>query len=114
MKSILIASALALSACSTGLGGPVQTPTDVVAPPVVVTAVDTFSKAVDGYAAVARAAALAVRADVLTDDQLRMVRTLNNQALALIEGGIGGLTIAQRAASLELLTKQLNSILGIK
>jgi hypothetical protein len=114
MKKILLATALALSACSLPSGGPVQAPTEVPVPPVVITAVDSFSRAVDAYAAVARAAELAVRADVLTDDQLRLVRTLNNRAIELIEGGNTGLTIAQRAASLELLTKQLSSILGIK
>jgi lipoprotein-anchoring transpeptidase ErfK/SrfK len=112
MKNILIAVALALSACSTAPVGPVQSPSEVSVPPVVISAVDAFSKAVDGYAAAARAAQIAVTADVLSDDQLRMVRTLNNKALELIEGGNTGLTIAQRAASLELISKQLNSILG--
>lgn len=70
--------------------------------------------AADAYATAANLAAAAIRADTphLADDQLRLVRTLNDQAAKLLSGADTSLSLASRAASLSLIVTQLHSIIG--
>lgn len=68
--------------------------------------------ATDAYTGVATLVTAAVNHGAFTPDQLRMIATLNDQALKLIKGTDASLTAAQRAASLGLIVTQLHSILG--
>ncbi len=111
-KHIGIALALSLSACAQPIaigGAPVAIGEDVL-----VKSTDALSIAADAYAATATVAAAAVRQGAFTDDQLRMIRTLNNHADGLLRGSDATLTQAQRAASLIATITQLKSILARK
>jgi hypothetical protein len=110
MRSLILAAALALSACTAGT----TTATNPVAvgDTVVVSATDGLSYAADAYAAAASVLTVAIKNGALSDEQLRMVRGLNNHALSLLNGADTTLTQAQRAASVLLAVKQMRSILG--
>lgn len=113
MKKLLIsltACSLAVSACTTPSAGTsgVQATADVV----VLNGTKALVIATDAYTAAANAAAVAVKAGHLNNDQLRMIDTLNDQALAYINGADTALSVAQRAAGLSLVVTQLHSILG--
>lgn len=112
-RAILVASALALSACQT----PALTdtaPAVAVGQNVLVLGTNALADAADAYTVVANAAAVAVRAGLLNNDQLVQLRDLNNRAAALLSGASTGLTTAQRAAELTAIVGQLRTIAGGK
>ena len=112
-KLFLIAGCLAIAACGpvtalTTVADGIQTSSDTV----VLSSTKALVIATDAYTAAALAATTAVKAGHFTDDQLRMIDTLNDRALQLIKGGDTALTVAQRAAGLSLIVTQLHSIIG--
>jgi hypothetical protein len=112
MKKLFTAvvAALSLAACTvpTTVGEGVQTTADTV----ILSSTKALVIATDAYTGVATLVTAAVNHGAFSDDQLRMISTLNNQALALIKGTDTTLTAAQRAASIGLVVTQLHSILG--
>lgn len=113
MRKLFIAfAALSLTACNTPLvigGGDAPV---AVGEKVLVPATNAFADAADGYAAVSNTLAAAVRQGAFNQDQLAMIRTLKTHADKLLNNGIVGLTLAERAASLSAAVAQLRSIAG--
>lgn len=105
----IIASALLLGACTV----------PNIAVPDVSTTVNTvtlsgtkaLAVAADAYAGVAGLVEAAVKRGAFTTDQLKMIRVLNDHAIALLNGTDKTLTAAERAASLITTVTQLRSIL---
>jgi hypothetical protein len=119
MKKLLLAAlaAISLSGCQTAasvLNGVVSgsTPVAAVSDKVVLEGTKGLAIAADAYAGVADSVTIAVKAGHFNDDQLRMIQTLNDRALALIKGGDSTLSYAQRAAGVMLIVTQLHSIIG--
>lgn len=113
MRTLILMACVALAACEPSTVPVESVPTPLVEK-VTLEATDALRLATDGYAAAAAAATVAVKAGFGTRDQLLMIRTLNNQAYKLLNTADGSLTVAERAASLALVVKQLNSIIGRK
>jgi predicted small secreted protein len=106
-KLIAILGAFALSACGTTntIGEGIATHGETV----VLSASKTLTISFDAYAAAANAVATRVERGGFNEDQLRLIRTLNEQAVKLISNSVAGLTAAERAASLALIVTQLQS-----
>lgn len=113
MRSLVLIACVALAACQPDQPPVGQLP-NPVAETITLEATDALRLATDGYAAAATAASVAVKAGFGNRDQLLMLRTLNNQAYKLLNNADSGLTVAQKAASLALVVKQINSIIGRK
>lgn len=114
MKKLLaVLAAVSLTGC-TAASAIVSAAAPIVASGDTVTLTSTKALAVaaDAYAGVANSITVAVNAGHFSNDQLRMIRVLNNQALSLLSGADKTLTAAQRAAGLMLIVTQLHSILG--
>lgn len=115
MRALILIAAVSLAACQPALP-PVNSTTPAVAigDKVLVQGTNALADAADAYAVVAQAAKVAINTNIpkLTDDQVRMIRTLNNQAIGYINNANSGLTIAERAANLTLVVSQLRSIVG--
>lgn len=114
-KLTLIFAAALLPACTPlSVAGAVADGISVHADSVTLEATKALAIAADAYATAANSAAAAVRVDTphLTDDQLRLIQTLNNNAAKLLSGADSTLTVAQRAAGLSLIVTQLHSIIG--
>lgn len=62
----------------------------------------------NAYQSAAAIAEAYVRAGHATPAQLVRIRALNNRAIALLEGGASGLTVAQRAAEVLNIVAELN------
>jgi hypothetical protein len=115
MKTLLIALCLATTSCTALTAATtIADGISVHADSVTLSGAKALAIAADAYAGVSSSIAAAVRADTphLTNGQLLMIKTLNDQAIRLIDGADTSLTVAQRAASLSLIVTQLHSILG--
>jgi hypothetical protein len=115
MKRIaLFLACVSLSACQTPVvigGGDAPV---AVGEKVLVPATNAFADAADGYAVVSNTLAAAIRQGAFTQDQLAMIRTLKTHADKLLNNGVAGLTLAERAASLSAAVAQLRSIAGAR
>jgi hypothetical protein len=118
--AVVGALSFALAGCST-IGGALLSgalsddkPAVAVGDKVLVQANNALADAADAYAVTAQAAAAVIRTDTphLSDDQVRMIGVLNNQAHSLLTKADQGLTVAERAAGLTLVVTQLRSIIG--
>ncbi len=117
MFKLILVAALSLSACTTQ--PLVVTPAAVSTPiavgdNVLIKGSDALSYAADIYASTAALVEAAVDNGAFTDDQLRMIRVLNNHSINLLNGTDKSLTLAQRAASVLTAVGQLRSILARK
>lgn len=115
---LLAGVALSLSGCAS-VGGALlssvltaSTPVAAVGDKVVFEGTKGLAVAADAYTGVTLLIKAAVTHGAFTDGQLAMIRTLNDQAIKLINGADTSLTVAERAASLGLIVTQLHSILG--
>jgi hypothetical protein len=117
MRSLILIAAVSLAACQPTLP-PVNSTTPAVAigDKVLVQGANALADAADAYSVVAATATAVIKAGVpkLTDDQVRMIRVLNNQAIGYINGADATLSVAERAANLTLVVSQLRSIVGSK
>ncbi len=120
MFKFVLAAALSLSACTTQPLVVTPAPIAAVSTPiavgenVLIKGSDALSYAADVYASTATLVEVAVRNGAFTDDQLRMIRVLNNHSINLLNGTDKSLTLAQRAASMLTAVGQLRSILARK
>lgn len=108
--ALALAAACSLASCAVPSGQPVQT----AGTSVIIQGSTALAIAADAYAGVANLLQSAVEEGAFSKDQLRMIDTLNDQALKLLQSSNTGLTAAQRAASLVLIVTQLRSIIGSK
>jgi len=112
-RIVMLLACVSLTACQPAIVSDGAAPT-AIGENVLIPATNAFADAADGYAAVSNTLAALIRQGVFTQDQLTMIRTLKTHADKLLAGGIVGLTLAERAASLSATVAQLRSIAGAR